>query len=351
MTRGRRSGALVISLDFELRWGVRDHCPRGAPYERNLFGAREVVPRTLSLFEEFGVAGTWATVGFLFARSRRELEVHRPTTLPEYRDRSLFPYDEPIGDGEADDALHFAPSLLERISETPRQEVATHTYSHYFCGEAGQSRESFRADLESAVAIAATRGVTLRSIVFPRNQHNPEYDELLLEQGIVAYRGNPTSWMWRFSDREGSAGVGKRAMRLADSYLDVSGDGSVGWDEIAQPGGLADVRASFFVRPFSPSLRAFESLRLRRLRLALQNAARERRVLHLWWHPHNFGAYPEESLRFLRGVLEEFSRCRDAYGMESLSMAEVADRAMERSARVAQTAAGPLVAAQSHSGG
>ena len=63
-------GALVISLDFELHWGVRDKRPVDGPYRENLLGAREAIPRMLDLFEEFGVAATWATVGFLFAKNR-----------------------------------------------------------------------------------------------------------------------------------------------------------------------------------------------------------------------------------------------------------------------------------------
>src|SRR5262245_13071649 len=58
-------GALVISLDFELHWGVRDKRPVDGSYRENLLGAREAIPRMLDLFEEFGIAATWATVGFL----------------------------------------------------------------------------------------------------------------------------------------------------------------------------------------------------------------------------------------------------------------------------------------------
>ena len=72
-------GALVISLDFELHWGVRDKRPADGPYRENLLGAREAIPRMLDLFEEFGVAATWATVGFLFAKNRREREEFSPS--------------------------------------------------------------------------------------------------------------------------------------------------------------------------------------------------------------------------------------------------------------------------------
>jgi peptidoglycan/xylan/chitin deacetylase (PgdA/CDA1 family) len=333
-------GALVISLDFEIHWGVRDHTPPGTPYDHSLLGARAVVPRMLDLFEEFGIAATWATVGFLFARSRADLDRFRPQVLPEYVNRTLFPYDEPVGADESDDPLHFASGLIDRVVATPRQEVATHTYSHYFCNEAGQTLESFRADLQAAAAIAAARQVELRSIVFPRNQVNPRYLPLLPEFGITAFRGNPSSWMWRFGDREESAGPGKRAARLADAYVEVAGDSSVGWDEIRWSDGLADVRASQFVRPYHPRLRALEPLRVARMRRALRSAARRGRVFHIWWHPHNFGAFPDQCLSFLRAVLQEYSRCNQEHGMQSLTMAEVAERALGTSS----PSSAPLVA-------
>jgi peptidoglycan/xylan/chitin deacetylase (PgdA/CDA1 family) len=320
-----RPPALVVSVDFELRWGVRDHCPSGSPYERNLLGAREVVPRTLELFEEFDVGATWATVGFLFARSRSEFDAFRPQLLPTYNNTALNPYLQPLGPDEEADPLHYAGSLVELIRSTRRQELATHTYSHYFCNEPGQTAEQFDADLRAAQAIAAVSGARLRSIVFPRNQHNPEYDRILIANGITAFRGNPDNWMWRFGDARDSGAMFKRLGRLADAYQGLGGDGSIDWSEVLKPGGLADVRASFLVRPYTPRTPHLEWLRLRRLSSAIESTARRGRIVHLWWHPHNFGAHPRENLGFLRELLQEFARCRGLYGMQSLTMSEVAD--------------------------
>ena len=37
----------------------------------------------------------------------------------------------------------------------------------------------------------------------------------------------------------------------------------------------------------------------------MRKAARERRIYHLWWHPHNFGADIEESMAILRVDLDD----------------------------------------------
>lgn len=324
------AGALVISLDFELQWGVRERMRDGG-YRRNLDGAREAVPRMLELFAEFEVAATWATVGFLFARSRAERAAYAPVERPTYADAALDPYGDETGESERDDPWHHAATLVERILATPRQELATHTFSHYYCREPGQTATQFDADLGAARAIAAARDVALRSIVFPRNQHEPAYDVVLLRQGIVAYRGNPRSWMWRFGGAEESAAPARRLLRLLDGYVGVGVAASQRWDEVVQPSGLSDVRASRFLAPYRPALRHLEPLRLRRIRQELRRAAAGRQLYHLWWHPHNFGAHPGENLDFLHRVLQEYARCRERFGMLSLSMSEVDRLARERS--------------------
>ena len=65
-------GGLVISLDFELNWGVHDVFKHGQ-YNKNLYGVREALPKILELFEQYGIHATWATVGLLFAETKAEM--------------------------------------------------------------------------------------------------------------------------------------------------------------------------------------------------------------------------------------------------------------------------------------
>jgi hypothetical protein len=43
--------------------------------------------------------------------------------------------------------LFICPGMVQQIKSTPYQEVATHTYAHYFCLEEGQTKEQFREDI------------------------------------------------------------------------------------------------------------------------------------------------------------------------------------------------------------
>lgn len=318
-------GALVISLDFELIWGVRDRLPPdGGWYRPNLTGARAAIPRILDLFEAFGIAATWATVGCLFAHSRTELNQFRPATLPRYRDPRLLGYDDPLGDSEADDPLHYAPSLIEAIRRRPRQEIGSHTFGHYYCLEPGHDRASFRADLASAVAIARERGIHLQALVFPRNQFNPAYARDIVDAGFRVCRINAAGWLYREGADDRYFRPDVRAARLLDAYLGLAGSQVIAWDAIPFINGLCCLPESRFLRPFKPRLRALEPLRLERITGEIQKAARDRGVFHLWWHPHNFGRYTEENLALLRHILQAFQRCQETWGMRSLTMTDAA---------------------------
>jgi hypothetical protein len=116
------NGQFVISLDFELLWGVRDHADRDS-YGKNVLGARDAVPKMLELFAENGIRATWATVGFLFCESKEELLASLPCEQPNYSNPRLsnFSYIDEVGRDERSDPYYFAPSLISAIHQTPGQ--------------------------------------------------------------------------------------------------------------------------------------------------------------------------------------------------------------------------------------
>jgi peptidoglycan/xylan/chitin deacetylase (PgdA/CDA1 family) len=315
-------GALVISLDFELHWGVRDHRRLDAEERKRLLAAREVVPEILSAFRDHSIRATWATVGLLFARTREEALNCRPERMPRYEQISLDPYGEPIGRDEAEDPFHFAPSLIRMIAREPGQEMASHSYSHYYSLESGQSEEEFKADVASAKRIGENSGYRLRSYVFPRNQVRRSYLPILRQAGFCAYRGTeatPSKAPVTFSEQRKPW---SRALRLADAYWDLNGPQTIAFPSESKP---APVDASRYLRPFSPALRFLEDTRLKRIETAMQSAATEKRIFHLWWHPEDFAEYPERNVDFLRMVLQLFDWMRREHGMISLSMEDCAD--------------------------
>jgi peptidoglycan/xylan/chitin deacetylase (PgdA/CDA1 family) len=320
MTSGMGRGALVISLDFELHWGVRDHTPLNAAERKRLLAARAVVPAILRVFSTHGIRATWATVGFLFARSRDEAHECKPQRAPKYEQKELDPYAETLGRDESEDPFHFAPSLIREIGQCHGQEIASHSYSHYYPLEKGQSEAEFDSDLASARRIAENSGYRLTSYVFPRNQVRRSYLPVLGEAGFTSYRGTEIAAVKAPVAFREQRVPWKRAARLVDAYWDLDGAQTNDWPLAEHP---AAVDASRYLRPYSSTLRVLEKARLRRIAGAMKQAALEKRIFHLWWHPEDFAEQPERNLEFLHRVLSAFEAHRRDYGMTSLSMGDV----------------------------
>ncbi|MFF2484020.1 polysaccharide deacetylase family protein [Paenibacillus sp. NPDC058071] len=325
------SGLFVISIDFELYWGVRDLYSL-EEYRRRFGRERSLIPDTLALFARNGIHATWATVGLLFFESKGEMLASLPIDKPGYVDDGLSPYDHlassGIGDAEADDPDHFAPSLIRLIQETPYQSISTHTFSHYYCQEEGQTEEQFQADLEAAAAIADKRGLRLESIVFPRNQMNERYLQVLRRLNIGVYRGNPSHWLYRRGYSTGDPPL-RRALRLADTYFNLSGYHCYPLQSYGETEPI-NIPASQFLRSYSTALKHLEPLRIKRIKDAMTYAAKRGQVYHLWWHPYNLAEGGSANMAVLEQIVEHFGKLRDRYGMRSANMEEAASLAFKQ---------------------
>ncbi|MBM4145957.1 MAG: polysaccharide deacetylase [Nitrospira sp.] len=318
-------GSFVISLDFELSWGVRDMY-RLEEYKDNLIGARSAIPLILKIFDTYNVHATWATVGLLFFENYHEMMKSLPEKKPLYADELLSPYFtiQEIGSDEREDPLHYALSLIKLIASYPNQEIGTHTFSHYYCLEKGQDLTAFRNDLEAALQVAKQNDLSITSFVFPKNQVNEDYLTVCRELGITAYRGNIPHWIYQ--KRNGKKGeFVKKVFRFLDSYISISSHNCYSTN-----GTLSSIPynlpASRFLRPSSSGLKLLESLRLHRITSSLTYAARKGLVYHLWWHPHNFGSNIQENIDFLQKIFDHYATLHMHYGMESLNMKEAAQK-------------------------
>jgi hypothetical protein len=326
-TKPQKHGYFVISLDFELFWGMFDKATLDE-YGENVLGERTAIPRMLELFEKYGIHATWATVGMLMTRNRRELlSVFPPLHLqPLYEDMRVSAYEyiktANIGDDEKSDPYHFGPSLVNSIQETPHQEIGNHTFSHYYCID-GHSNDTavFARDLEAHTAIAHTYNVVTESMVFPRNQPSEEALRVCAEKGIHSYRGNENHILYRpRKDTEQSLLI--RGFRLLDHYINLSGHHTYPLPTY-EDGFPLNIPASRFLRPWSRALRFFEWLRLHRIKKSMTHAAKRGEIFHLWWHPHNFGINQNENFKNLEALLEHFTTLKTKYNFESASMRDL----------------------------
>lgn len=314
------AGQLIVSLDFELFWGMLDQCPL-EDYEKNVLGGRAAIPQLLNLFEKYNIHATWATVGFQFGENYSELEPFLPPEelRPTYEKPGLDPYGwfSKIGDCEETAPCFYAGSLLKQIAATPGQEIGTHTFSHFYCREKGQTPEQFAADMEAAKAIAQAKGFEVTSVVLPRNQCEPEYTDVLRRLGFTAYRDEENDWIHekiRFRPL-------LRALRLLDVYLPLTGQGGY---VPKNEGGIWNLTGSRMYKPIFPALKPLEGLKLRRIKRQMRHAAQNDLTFHLWWHPHNIGVRTEEHLRQLEEIFQYYQQLSQKYGMVSRNMGEAA---------------------------
>lgn len=313
------NGKFVISLDFELHWGGVELW--NLEDKKDYFTTtRAGIPLILDLFTKYDIHCTWATVGFLFAKNRDQLKKFMPKDFPSYLNTDLNYYSlieqNLIGYNEDDDPFHYAISLINKIVNTPNQELASHTFCHYYCNEEGQNVNQFEADIQAAQKIAKENfGITLKSLVFPRNQFNKEYLEVAKKNGIKVFRSNPNVWFWK-----NNYGKLSPLFRAMDTLFSISKSLSFKQNEIIRSDGIVEIPASRFFRPFTRKESFIRKVKLNRILNEMTFAAQHKRIYHLWWHPHNFGDALQENLEDLEIILAHYNDLNRNYGFASTSM-------------------------------
>ena len=313
-----KKSSLIVSLDFELFWGMQDRCPL-SEYEANVLGGRKAIPQMLELFKKHGIHATWATVGFQFAENYAELKAYFPKQKPTYENAAFSPYRcfESIGTDEDTAPCFYASSLIEKIAAVPGQEIGSHTFSHYYCREAGQTNEQFRADMEAAKAIAAAKGYDLKSVILPRNQCEPEYTKVLTDLGFTTYRDEENDWI----HEKVKIRPLMRILRLADVYLPLTGQG--GYEPQIEDG-IVNLVGSRMYKPYFKPLAFMEGLKVRRIKKQMLHAAKNGLTFQLWWHPHNVGVRTELHMQQLEEIFRYYEELKQKYGMRSQNMGEAA---------------------------
>ena len=320
----KKHGYIVISLDFELFWGMCDVATIES-YGAKIRGERTAVPRILALFSKYNIHATWGLVGMSMARNKTELYTLLPPSelRPQYTNTEVSSYTHlETSIITETDPHYFGHDLITKILETRFQEIGNHTFSHYYCLEPQHNKhKALEADFDAHAKITETYGITTTSLIFPRNQYDTESLEIAKEKGMTAYRGNENHILYRTGSIPGQSLL-LRGFRLLDHYINLSGNHtySLPHKEARTP---INIPASRFFRPWNPLFRIFEPLRLRRIKNAMTHAAKKGGIFHLWWHPHNFGTDQEQNCKNLEAILKHYTFLKERYDMESASMQDI----------------------------
>ena len=309
----------TISLDFELMWGMYDLLTK-QQYGKNILGGRSAIPKILQLFKKYNIHATWACVGLLTFSNKVELQSYLPDTLPIYRNPQLdvYKYIRSIGRDEKSDPYHYAYSLICQIHDTENMEIASHTFSHFYCLEEQYTTNAFLSDLQASNAAFSRLGIDTTSLVFPRNQYNTSAIADISKAGFKDFRGNEDNYLYQSRANNLNNKI-IRGCQLLDSTINITGANCSNKSFFKD--NITSIPSSRFLRPASSGL--LKSLRLSRILNAMNHAAANNEGFHLWFHPHNFGINTELNIAFLEKILINFVRLQDEFGMQSLTMKEV----------------------------
>lgn len=304
-------GTVVISLDAELAWGYHDLDPY--PVEKTR-GARYAWSWLVDAFEAFDLPATWAVVGHLFLDRCDGDHADHPTPPGWFR--------RDPGGSAVDHPLWFGPDLIRAVLDSPvGHEIGSHSFSHVpFAPAAGDplvSRAALSAELSRCVDLAARWGLSLESLVFPRNRVG--HLDLLADHGLRNYRAPATP---RIPSR--TAG---RVGKLVDYGLGISTP-PVSTAELDSRGLVRHEASQYLFALEDPVRTVLKPLNgapvLRRVRAGIQRAAASGGVFHLWFHPNELRSGGD----FLRvwSALELVSRAREAGDVSVETMAELGNR-------------------------
>ena len=285
-------GTLVVSLDFEMRWGVLDRVyDKLDTYKENLSSVKENVPWLLKVFEERGISATWATVGALGCNDWIDFNASKPKLMPNYRNLKMR-YDndfnstlDPAGE------IYFANDLIEAILATRGQELGMHTFGHIYGTELDVSYEEFICDIKANRNVFLEKyGVRPSALVYPRNQ--VIYQDLLLKENLIeTFRGNEEgSYYSAKSQRE------KKLLNRARALLDAVNP-YVSYSNSMDTSSVTNIQSSAMLRIHMNSF--LRKLHLRKLKSNIRKL-NENEYYHIWFHPHNIGTSEARKRDFVR---------------------------------------------------
>ncbi len=291
------AGLFILSLDTEIAWGTYG----AAAIARQAYAFdnyRSLLKRLVALLDTYQIPATFAVVGHLF--------------LKPGDPRALIATNLPADDPHL--LWYFAPNVIETIRHARTgHEIGTHTFSHLFTSEVTQ--KDWDADLKLCVRIHKEHNLTLRSLVYPRNQI--AYTETLPKYGITSYRGAETKWYRQ------QTSVSARLLSFLDYLLALP---PVTYDpaSLRADDKLVNLPASQFLLSYD-GLRGKipTAARVQQAKRGIERAVRYDHLYHLWFHPFNLGSN-EKMFEALEAILWEIARRRDVGDLRVMTMAQAA---------------------------
>lgn len=306
-------GVFTFSLDLELSISTLDSFPRFLRQRDHILGARAAVAGILALLAKYRMSATWAVVTQLF-RSRGRLQVDVDNWV-----LNNIPHD-----------TMFAADLVEDILQCQTaQDIGCHSHRHINMASPDIDDATIDEELAASEHQATSRGIRLRSFVFPYNRVG--HVDKLAKYGYTSFRGPNSEWyMRRVAGGNPAYGVLRLGLKMVDDIAALPPPVDV---PRRTSHGLWMIPHSMFYRargtrvalvPIGPQVQ--------KARRGIELAARRRGVFHLWTHPQNLGVGTSEGLDGLEAILRIADDYRQRGELDICSMSQLADQLNQESA-------------------
>lgn len=268
-------GVFTLSIDLECAWGSGKKSLIPAHLQE-----RATIDKFLLLCEKYRISCTWAVVGNLFLKDKKEAADRSIKVLG----RGKYVYAHMSGHDETlNNNLWFGEDIIQKILGCKvAQEIGCHTFFHSLDSETNPV--DFAEELRQSSRIAKEKfGVELKSFVYPKNKIWGG-SECLKRSGRVIYRG---------SDKKRNIpipGMGQ-LFKIVDEYFGLP---ALEVYPYKDEHGLMVVSGSYFYPTilkgrFCPPMKS----RVRKCLGGINNAIRHGGIFHLWFHFHNISLNPE----------------------------------------------------------
>ena len=307
-----KQAVFILSFDCEAKWGMADGKNRAILPGLTDKALENAYRALVLLLDEARIKATFAFVaGLTLSAAEYRARRHIFGGGSASRKRWMRAFSTDANRGIYDGWLN--PRLLEMVRAVPEHEIASHGFAHLPIGGTGISRLDFEEDIRAAQEVWRLKGVFPKTFVYPRNM--VKYTHTLKEFGFIGYRDN----LYR------GVGIAKNIVGLVNE-LNTSQrahSSSHGSD------GLVRVPAGYFLNWRYGIRREIPiGTTLRRWRNIIDDGIANKRVVHMWTHPHNY-IQGEKQYEILRRILEIASGAIESGKLNNYTMEEYCKHQIE----------------------
>jgi len=308
----------TFSLDYELAWGVFDKLGKSYLLS-NVARANTAAREILDINNRDNFPTTWAVVGVALDKSittdKKILLVDSDFT----KDASAFEFLSGISEVDLESLLNIPDGFIKDLDSSPHQELASHTFSHFYSLDVDDSlvERDFERMNEVYDFLGVNRPV---SLVLPKNLATRKVIDKAVSFGIKVVRKNPNTWLYAPRKHGSFERRIIRVLRYLDSFFPVGEFFSRKESDDA----VCVTEGNFFFRPSFASA-VLDRLHFFRFKLFVYGCMFTGRDVHIWSHPHNFGGDVGRSIGNYKRMVDFVKNMESSGRLDLKTMGELCE--------------------------